>query len=172
MQLARARLGIAIILGGAAMSLATSAPASASPDMAQSLHQLSASKGSNPNSPFCKLYRKQVISQPKAEKTLSKALQSGKWPKAKKALLAEFSQEKKVEKQFLTALASAPATIRNAGAKALTVIPIEEKDVQTSKSVFSYEKAVQAAVDTTAMQEVAAVFQQYETTTCGIPTSS
>ncbi|HEY2215550.1 MAG TPA: hypothetical protein VGH31_10870 [Acidimicrobiales bacterium] len=163
----RARLGLGVALGGAAMLASMVLPAASASAAEHSVHQLVASKGTNPNSPFCKLYHKQLTTNTKSEKALTKAMESGNWKATKRALLVEFSSEKTVEKNFIKALSSAPATVRSAGKAALKVIPVEEKAINTSTSVTGYEKAIEAVVDTKKMQAVGTVFENYESTTCG-----
>jgi hypothetical protein len=166
----RARLGLGVALGGAAMLASVVLPVASASAAVRTVHQLVATKGSNPNGAFCKLYRKQLGTNTKSEKNLTKAMESGNWPATKKALLAEFTSEKTVEKNFLAALSSAPANVRTAGRQALKVIPLEEKAINTSTSVTGYEKAIEAVVDTKKMQAVGTVFENYETATCGSTT--
>jgi hypothetical protein len=163
----RARLGLSVALGGAAMLGSLVLPATSASAAERAVHQLVATKGTNPNSPFCKLYHKQLTTNTKSEKSLTKAMESGNWVATKKALLVEFSSEKTVEANFIKALASAPAKVRTAGKAALKVIPLEEKAIHTSTSVTGYEKAIEAVVDTKKMQAVGTVFENYESTTCG-----
>jgi hypothetical protein len=163
----RARLGLVVALGGAAMLASVALPVASASAAVRTVHQLAATKGSNPNSPFCKLYHKQLNTNTKSEKSLTKAMESGNWAATKKALLVEFSSEKTVEKNFIGALSSAPANVRSAGKQALKVIPIEEKAINTSTSVTGYEKAIEAVVDTKKMQAVGTVFENYENATCG-----
>ena len=167
MFLDRTRLGLGVALGSAAILASVALPAAAASAAERPVHQLSATKGSNPNSPFCKLYRKQLNTNTKSEKSLTKAMASGNWTATKKALLVEFASEKTVEKNFISALSSAPANVKSAGKQALKVIPLEEKAIDTSTSVTGYEKAIEAVVDTKKMQAVGTVFENYETTTCG-----
>lgn len=145
-------------------------PAASASAAVRPAHQLAATKGTNPNGAFCKLYRKQLGTNTKSEKSLTKAMESGNWPATKKALLVEFSSEKTVEKNFIAALSSAPANVRTAGKQALKVIPLEEKAINTSTSVTGYEKAIEAVVNTKKMQAVGTVFENYENATCGSAT--
>jgi hypothetical protein len=167
MRFERARLGLGVALGGAAMLASIVLPAASSSAAERTVRQLSTSRGTNPNGAFCKLYRKQLSANTKSEKSLTKAMESGNWAATKRALLVEFSSEKTVEKNFLAALSSAPAAVRSAGRQALKVIPQEEKAINTSTSVQGYEKAIEAVVDTKKMQAVGTVFENYESTTCG-----
>jgi len=170
MHFDRARLGLSVALGSAAMLASVALPLASAGAAERSVHQLAATKGTNPNGIFCKLYRKQLSTNTKSEKSLTKAMESGNWPATKKALLVEFSSEKTVEKNFIAALSHAPANVRSAGKQALKVIPLEEKAINTSSSVTGYEKAIETVVDTKKMQAVGTVFEDYESATCGSTT--
>jgi hypothetical protein len=57
--------------------------------------------------------------------------------------------------------------VGTAATASLTVIPVEERAVNTSTSVSTYESTIQKLYDTPKMEAIAKVFDQYEKATCG-----
>jgi hypothetical protein len=172
MFLYRAKLVLGVATLGAAMLLATSAPASAGQFKAAKHHKTTkhSSKGSNPDSSYCQLYKSESSTTSKTAVALEKDIEANNWPAAKKIIISEFSQEGKLVHEFTGALASAPANVRAAGADALKAIPAEEKAVETSTSVAQYESALEKLFDTPQFEAEGKIFEQYESTTCGTTT--
>jgi hypothetical protein len=177
MNFHRVRLGIAVASVGLAVFLSAAAPVSAAQFKAKAKHHKTTTttthKGSNPSGSFCTLYKDELNASSKSSAALEKAVEGDNWPAAKKLLIASFSQEGKVEKEFITALGSVPANVKAAGQEALKAVPAEEKAIQSSNSITQYETALEAALSTPKMAAAGKVFQAYETSTCGstIPVS-
>jgi hypothetical protein len=163
MMLHRAKVALGVTVAGLAMLLVAAAPSSAS--------QYASSKGSNPHSAFCKLYRSETSPTNKNTIALDKAVTANNWPAVKKDITSEFKSERKLAKELTDDLASAPAKVRAAAASSLKEAPAEEKAVGTSHSVDSYEAAVQKIYDTPKLEADTKIFEQYETATCGTTTA-
>jgi predicted extracellular nuclease len=160
MKTQRALFAIGGAAIGLAMTLAPLASAGASADKT--------TKGSNPNSTFCKLAKKEVSEETsKQETALETALEAGNWTAAKKDLIASYSQESKLEKSFISALSSAPSKVKSAANAVLKLVPSEEKAVTKSTSVAQFETAEEAAISSKAFTSAGKTISTYETAQCG-----
>ena len=129
-----------------------------------------ASKGANPNSAFCKLEKATLASNsPNSakEKAVSKALASGNWKAAQKALLSLEGQTGKLEQEIIADLSSAPAKVKAAVQVVIKLIPLELKAIKNSTSVNQFDKAIQAATTGAKFVHAETVFQAYDTAQCG-----
>jgi hypothetical protein len=125
------------------------------------------SRGSNPNSAFCKLEKvSRADESSKLESAATKALIAGKWPAAQKDLLQIDKESGGLEKEFLSALSSAPAKVKSAASTLIKFIPAEEKAVKNSTSAAEFqtsEEAVTGLKFTNASETLAS----YQDAQCG-----
>jgi hypothetical protein len=159
MTLHGAKLSLGVVALGAALSMVTALPGSAS--------ERTSTKGSNPNSAFCNLYKSETSQTSKSSKALEKDIEANNWKGAQKIIESQFSSEGNLVKEFIKVLSSAPANVRAAGAAALKVVPAEEKAVRTATSVAGYEKALEKEFNTAKLRAAGETFEKYETTECG-----
>jgi hypothetical protein len=127
-------------------------------------------KGSNPNSPFCKLEKATLAANSptsKKEQALAKALESGNWKAAQKGLLTLDGQTGKLEQELISALSSAPAKVKSAAQQSIKLFPAELNAIKNSTSVAQFEAAEQKATSGAKFQKAESILETYDTTQCG-----
>jgi hypothetical protein len=159
MRFHRARIGVAIVAMGVAMTTAMDSGAPASAALRHG--------GSDPNSAFCKLEKDTLKDEnSKIESAATDALIDGKWKTAQKDLIQIDKSTGKLEQSFFAALSSAPDNVKAAADELVKLIPAEEKAVKDSTSVTGFEKAEQA-VASGKFTAAAKVLAGYDTSLCG-----
>ncbi len=125
-------------------------------------------KGSNPNSAFCKLEKASLsVADSANEKAATKALIAGNWKVAQKNLLAAENKSSKLVKEYTAALSSAPANVKAAAHESITVVPALLKVLKNSTSIAQFEKGEQAVTSGASFQRAATVIEAYDTAQCG-----
>ncbi len=127
-------------------------------------------KGSNPNSPFCKLEKASFAvngpSSPK-EKAVAKALEAGNWKVAQKGLLALENQTGKLEQELTSAVSSAPAKVKAAAQQSIKLVPAEIEAIKNSTSAAQFETAVQKVTSRAKFQKAGSTLETYAIAQCG-----
>jgi len=174
-----ARAGISVVVMGAVLALAPTAPVWAGVHNAQKHHKThkhhvstTSPKGLNADGSFCQLEKStRQDENSKQETAATNALIAGNWSVAQKDLLAIDKRAGRLEVQFLAALASAPANVKTAAGEILKFVPSEEKAIEDSTSAANFESAEQSALGPK-FSSAAATLSAYETAQCGSVTSS
>ncbi len=128
----------------------------------------SGGKGSNPNSPFCKLEKASLsVASSANEKAATKALIAGNWKVAQKNLLAAENKSSSLVKEYTSALSSAPANVKAAAQESIKVVPALLKVLKNSKSIAQFEQGEQAVTSGAQFQKAASVIDAYDIAQCG-----
>lgn len=150
MPLRRVGAGIAIVLlGTMTTALVPALPAGASKPGLCSLN---------------KAEQKVVL---KSTGAITKAIQSGNWAAAKKALLASFGQATQAEQLAVSALSGAPSNVKAAGAVMIRFAGSEKTIIQNSTSATQFESAFAAAAQSPKVASAEKTLAAYFTSKCG-----
>lgn len=117
---------------------------------------------------FCSLNKHATKIQSKTETAIVKAIESGNWPTAQKALLASFNQDSGAVKAAIAALSGAPSKVRSAGSTMISFANSEVKIVKTSTSAAQFESAEESAAESPKIEAAEKVLTAYFDNQCGI----
>jgi hypothetical protein len=135
-MLKKAKIGLGVATIGMALSMVPAVTASASVSASATLR----------TSSLCKAYKADLKAASKSESaSIEKAIESGNWPAAQKALLSAFNGESGLEKSLVASLASAPSKVKAAASVSLKFDATLKSLIQKSKSLTQYESLVTAA---------------------------
>ncbi len=126
-----------------------------------------ATKGSDPGNKICTLTKSETTSNAKTASALEKALLAGNWASAKKALLASFGGEGKVEQQATAAYSGAPAAVKATVPILLSLVKTEENLVKTSTSAAQFEASFETAAMSPKYSAAEKTEAAYYTKICG-----
>jgi len=127
------KVGIGVAAAGLALSLIPAVAAGASVD-----------KSTNP---LCQTNKSVSNTEAKQSAAVTKAMQAGNWPAAKKALLTSISYSLTQEKNAMKLLSSAPSNVQSAANTVFNYYSsTAEKAVSTSNSLSQYEAKASVAV--------------------------
>jgi hypothetical protein len=160
MQRSTKRVGIRSLAIGLTVTAASVAPM-------WTLASGAAAKGSDPGNKICTLTKSQLASTTKTSTALEKALLSGNWAVAKKALLASFGGEKKLQQQAVAAYSGAPANVKATEPVLLGLVKTEEQLVQSSTSATQFESSFEAAIESPKYAAAEKTEAAYYTKVCG-----
>jgi hypothetical protein len=116
---------------------------------------------------LCSLAKSEVASQSKSTNAIVKAIEAGNWATAKQALLSSFNGESKAEALAISALSSAPAKVKAAGAVALKFVATEKSVIEKSTSVSQFESSIEAATKNPQLVSAEKTLESYQTAKCG-----
>ena len=135
-MLNKAKIGLGVATIGMAFSLVPAVAASASVRTVRPVQ----------TSALCKVYKADLAQSTKSTgAAITKAIESGNWPAAQKALLSAFASAGGAEKALVAALASAPGNVKSAAAVALKFDGQLKSIIQSSTSMTQYESKVTSA---------------------------
>ncbi len=141
-MLQSAKIGIGIAALGMAVALVPAASASASVSGVDAVHSVSALGISSQ----CKAYKADGEAAEKADgSALVKAIESGNWADAQKALLSSFNNETSAEKTVLGTLSHSPSSVKGALAVVLKFDGTIKSIVEKSTSLTSFETSIGSA---------------------------
>jgi len=156
-MLKKAKIGLGVATIGMALSLVPAVTASAS------VRESSAVR----TSALCTAYKADIKASSSAVTAkITKAIESGNWPAAQKALLSAFSSEAGLEKNLISALNSAPSNVKAAAAVSLKFDGTLKGIIQKSKSMTQYESAVTSASKAPKLAAAEKVLDAYTQKTC------
>lgn len=166
MNLQRAKFGIGVVALGLGMAVVPVAPAWAG------LHKASTHHGSHTGGSFCQLEKSvQQAQNSKGAVAATNALVAGNWKLAQKDLLAIDQHTATLEKDFLSALFTAPHNVKAAAGVLISFVPLQIKAIKDSNSAKQFV-ALETAAATPKYLGAAKVIGDYEVAQCGSPTSS
>ncbi len=127
------KVGIGVAVAGLALSLIPVASAGAS--VAKS------------NNPLCRTNKSVSDTEAKQSAAVTKAMQAGNWPAAKKALITSITYSLGQEKAAIKLLSGAPSNVKSAANTVFNYYSsTAEKAVTSSNSLTQYEAKAGAAV--------------------------
>lgn len=155
-MLKHAKIGLGVATVGMALSLV--------PAVAGASVKASAPLRSNA---LCTAYKADQKAADKSETpSFTKAIESGKWPAAQKALLSEFNGATGEEKALVSALAGAPGSVTNAANVALKFDATLKSLIEKSKSMTQYESSVTSASNNPKLASATKVLDAYTEKEC------
>jgi hypothetical protein len=155
MLLRRVGVGFGIVSVGVAMTLVSVAPA-----------------GASQRGGLCSLNKSNQKAELRATTAVTKAVESGNWAAAQKALLGAFSQEASAEQQAIAALSGAPSSVKAAGGVMIRFSGTEKKIIQSSTTLANFESAAEAASQNPKVLSAEKTLSSYFTSKCGPVTST
>jgi hypothetical protein len=156
-MLKKAKIGLGIATIGMACSLVPAVAVSAS---VRTIRPLQTSQ-------FCKVYKAELAQSDKSSSAaVEKAMTSGNWPKAQKALLSVFNASTGAEKAVISALAGAPSNVKAAAAVALKFEGTLKNDISSSTSLSQYESKITAATQNPKLTAADNTLEAYTTKQC------
>jgi hypothetical protein len=160
-MLHRAKLAVGVVAISGVMALAPLATASASVDK---------SKGSNPNSPLCKLNSSEQKASSKSTNALEKAFASPNWSTAKNAMLSAFNSETKAANSLIGLLGGAPSNVKSAIGVLLKFDGTYKTLIQKSTSATQFESSIESAVKNPKLVSAETTLTNYFNGQCGTTT--
>ncbi len=145
------RIGVAVgtLAIGAVMGLVPALPAGAS-------------KGG-----LCSLNKSEESVSLKSTEAVSKAIESGNWAAAKKALLSSFSRVSQAEQLAIQALSGAPSNVKSAGGVMIKFAGTEKSIIAKSTSATQFETSEEAAAQSPKIASAEKTLASYFTAKCG-----
>lgn len=121
---------------------------------------------------LCSLNKSQQKVELKSTGAITKAMESGNWAAAKKALLASFGQASQAEQLAVSALSGAPSNVRAAGAVMIKFAGSEKAIIEKSNSATQFATSVEAAAQSPKVTSAEKTLASYFTSKCGTITST
>jgi phage tail sheath gpL-like len=116
---------------------------------------------------LCSLNKAEQKVELKSTGAITKAIESGNWTAAKKALLASFGQSFQAEQLAVSALSGAPSNVKAAGAVMIRFAGSEKTIIQKSNSATQFETSVEAAAQSPKVASAEKTLSAYFTSKCG-----
>ncbi|MGP0032208.1 MAG: hypothetical protein ACLPVF_17105 [Acidimicrobiales bacterium] len=165
------KIGIGIATIGMALALVPAVSASASVRGVTSVRSVEALQTSS----LCKAYKSDAKAEEGTEGTaLVKAMESGNWAAAQKAMLAAFGNETTAEKEMVAALSSAPSKVKSAASVILKFDGTLKGIIEKSTSITSFSTAVESAETSPKIKSALSTLDAYARKLCPgeVPTTT
>ena len=156
-MLRKAKIGLGVATMGLAVCLVPAVSASAGVRASATVR----------SSALCATYKADLKAASKEESSsVEKAIESGNWPRAQKALLSTFNVDAGEEKTLVSDLASAPSSVRSAAGVSLKFDATLKSDIEKSKSMTQYESTLTSASENPKLEAAEKVLDTYTQKEC------